>query len=220
MTRTTVAPEQILEIIRQLDAEGSEPTVTNVRERLGSGSYTTIGTVLYEWRRTRTGDRQSAAPEPPASLRVATNLFWKEAWKAAQAALDVERQSFEQDRAAHLKERGEMLAEISRLEGEGAESRRQVDSSKEETARLSQQLGEFEVLASKLENQVRLHDAEASRLRGESQKSLDSLAQWIERATRAETRLSILEEGENEDTSEVIAEEPGEVGKSRSTGGG
>ena len=76
------------------------------------------------------------------------------------------------------------------------------------------------MLASKLENQVRLHDAEASRLRGESQKTLDSLAQWIERATRAETRLSILEEGENEDTSKVIAEEPGEVGKSRSTGGG
>ena len=104
------------------------------------------------------------------------NLFWKEAWKAAQAALDVERQSFAQDRAVHLKERGEMLSEIARLEAEAAESREQVESANQARAELKQQRDELEVLTSKLENQAKLHDAEASRLRAEHQKCLDGLA--------------------------------------------
>lgn len=189
MARQALTPERILETIEELDAGGLDVTVTAVRERLGTGSYTTIGAVLNEWRRQRKAPDAAAVPEAPASLRPLAQRIWSEAWKAAQAALQVERLAFTQERAALAREKEEMAAEISRLEREAAKQadakERALQSAEDGTAGLK--AAELECAKVRQENE--LLRAEADRLRLEAQKATDAVAGWIERATRAEARL-------------------------------
>jgi len=118
MARPGLASEQIRQTIEQLAAEGAEPSVTAIRERLGSGSYSTIGAVLTHWRRQQAQAARRAVPEPPDTLPYLVKNLWAEAWKSADAAYEPERQAFQRERAEHEKTRQEMAAEIRRLEEE------------------------------------------------------------------------------------------------------
>jgi hypothetical protein len=91
MARPGLAPEQIRQTIEQLAAEGAEPSVTAIRERLGSGSYSTIGAVLTDWRHQQAQAARPAVPEPPDTLGHLVKNLWAEAWKSADAAHDPER---------------------------------------------------------------------------------------------------------------------------------
>jgi hypothetical protein len=46
MGRPGIEPDKIRKVISELDAEGKAMSVTSIRERLGNGSYSTIGAVL------------------------------------------------------------------------------------------------------------------------------------------------------------------------------
>lgn len=118
MARPGVGAEKIVEVIREMEAEGREPTVTGVRERLGSGSFSTIGAVLSDWRRQRASEALPTVPEPPESVRLAFGHAWSEAWTAANKVLEPERQGFARERQEHERARSELLAEIARLEAE------------------------------------------------------------------------------------------------------
>ena len=83
MARPGVGTEKIIEVIRELEAAGREPTATSVRERLGSGSYTTIAAVLADWRREKASETRAQIPEPPDAVRQLFTQLWAEAWKAA-----------------------------------------------------------------------------------------------------------------------------------------
>lgn len=118
MARTGVGSEKITEVIRELEGQGKEPTVTTIRERLGSGSYSTIGAVLADWRREKASEARPAVPEPPESMRHLVNQLWAEAWTASLKVHEPERQAFQRERQDAERSKGEMLAEIDRLEGE------------------------------------------------------------------------------------------------------
>ena len=118
MARPGVGMEKITEAIREIEAQGQEPTVTAVRERLGSGSFSTIGIVLSDWRQKKESEARPAVPEPPDLVRIALGNVWSEAWKAANGVLEPERQSFARERQEHDRARAEMNAEIARLETE------------------------------------------------------------------------------------------------------
>ena len=83
MARPGLAPDQIRQTIQELAAEGTEPSVTAVRERLGTGSYSTIGAVLSDWRRQQAQAARPAVPEPPDTLAHLVKNLWAEAWKSA-----------------------------------------------------------------------------------------------------------------------------------------
>ena len=68
MARPGVTPARIGEVIKQLEAEGAEVTVTALRERLGTGSYSTLGAVLNDWRREQARTARPAIPEVPETL--------------------------------------------------------------------------------------------------------------------------------------------------------
>ena len=53
MGRPGIEPNKIREVINELDAEKKSVSVTSIQEWLGSGSYSTIGAVLDEWRKER-----------------------------------------------------------------------------------------------------------------------------------------------------------------------
>lgn len=118
MARPGLGPERIIEVIRELEAVGREVTVTAVRERLGSGSFSTIGTVVADWRREKASGARPAIPEPPEGVRAAYSHLWAEAWKAAMAVHEPERQAFATERQERERARAEMTSEIARLENE------------------------------------------------------------------------------------------------------
>ena len=63
MGRPGIEPEKIREVISELDAEGKAISVTSIRERLGSGSYSTLSGVLAKWRKERA---EAVLPTVPA----------------------------------------------------------------------------------------------------------------------------------------------------------
>src|SRR5262245_52336534 len=118
MARPGVGAERIAEVIRQLEAEGIEPTVTAIRERLGSGSFSTIGAVLSDWRQSRANEARPAVPEPSDPVRGLFGQLWAEVWNSAMKVHEPERQAFARDRQEYERTKAEMLSEIERLEAE------------------------------------------------------------------------------------------------------
>src|SRR5512136_2549236 len=112
MARPGIGTDKIIEVVRELEATGREPTATAVRERLGSGSYSTIAAVLADWRREKTKDTGTPIPEPPDSVRHVLSHLWGKAWKAALAVHEPERLAFARARAEHEQTASEMTAEI------------------------------------------------------------------------------------------------------------
>jgi len=118
MARPGISPEQILQTIQQLESTGIEATVTAIRDRLGTGSFTTISQVLQSWRHERARISRPPVPELPDSVAGLFRQLWAESWRAADAIGAIEREAAAQDRAAHEAEAQDMQNEIGRLERE------------------------------------------------------------------------------------------------------
>src|SRR3954471_11805346 len=106
MARPGVGAERIAEVIRQLEGEGIDPTVTAVRERLGSGSFSTIGAVLSDWRQSRAKETRPAVPEPSDGVRGLFGQLWAEAWNAATRVHEPERLAWLKDREEYERGKG------------------------------------------------------------------------------------------------------------------
>lgn len=181
MARPGVGVERILEAIKDLEAAGREPTATAVRERLGSGSYSTIAAVLTDWRRDKAQARP-AVPEPPESVKNLSSQLWTAAWAAAMSVHEPERQAFATDRQEFERQKTEMHSEIARLEAE-------LDAEKERAARTIQNL-----------------TIERDRFQTESEKLRTALATAEGALAEARTQLE-REQGRNRELSDrVIAE--------------
>src|SRR5512135_706202 len=114
--------DKIRKAITELEAEKKEVTVVTVRERLGSGSYSTIKEVLNAWRSEQAEVVQSDVPEMPESLTHLLRRLWAEAWKAADSVHETERQACERKEIEHERLKAEMTHEISRPEEQLAEA--------------------------------------------------------------------------------------------------
>jgi hypothetical protein len=110
MARPCVGAERILEVIKELEGQGKELTVTAVREQLGTGSFSTIGAVLSDWRQSKAKEARPAVPEPPESVRGLFGQLWAEAWAAVMRVHEPERQAFARDRQEFERGKGEMLS--------------------------------------------------------------------------------------------------------------
>ena len=91
MGRPEIEPGKIREVISKLDAEGKSVSVTSIRERLGSGSYSTFSAVLAEWRKERAKAVLPTVPAMPEGVSHLVEHLWAEAWKAADSIFDPER---------------------------------------------------------------------------------------------------------------------------------
>ena len=118
MGRPGIEQGKIRDVIDELDAEGKAISVTSIRERLGSGSYSTIGAVLAAWRKERAKAVLPNVPAIPEGVSRLVGNLRAEAWKAADSNYEPERQTFQRERAEHERLRGEMAEEITRLEVE------------------------------------------------------------------------------------------------------
>ena len=81
MGRPGIEPGKIRDVIRELDAEGKAISVTSIRERLGSGSYSTFSAVLAEWRKERAKAVLPTVPAIPEGVTHLVEHLWAEAWR-------------------------------------------------------------------------------------------------------------------------------------------
>ena len=174
MARPGITQAQVHEAAQALLEAGTTPTVSAVRERIGSGSYTTINAHLAEWRAQNT-QAPAQVPEMPERVRTALNQVWAQAASAAQEDLDTQRQALEAMRRELDKERADMAAEIERLEraqeqaqeqiehlrasfteaqARNREAQAQILDLKVDNARLGERAGNAEARAEELRKQV------------------------------------------------------------------
>jgi chromosome segregation ATPase len=166
MPRPGVGAERIVEAINELEAQAKEVTVTAVRERLGTGSFSTIGAVVSDWRQQRAKETRAPVPEPPEGMRGWVSQLWTEAWNGAMKVHEPERQAFARDREEFERGKAEMLSEIARLEA-------QLDQEKEQTAKAVAVLtAERDRYRADLD-QVRGSLAEAQGVLGEARKRIE-----------------------------------------------
>src|SRR5512135_2128551 len=111
MGRPRVEPEKIREVISVLEAEGEPVSVTAIRERLGSGSYSTIGAVLHTWHREQAAAMLPAVAAIPERVTHLVQNLWAEACKAATNVHEPEREKFQRERAEQERLKAEMNQE-------------------------------------------------------------------------------------------------------------
>src|SRR3954469_11001368 len=189
MARPGVGSERIVEVIKELEIAGREPTATAVRERLGSGSYSTIAAVLTDWRRDKASETRTPTPEPPDAVRQLLIPLWSEAWKAATSVHEPERQAFVRERQEHERTKAEMIAEIARLEDE-------LTAERETTARTVEAL----------EGQLKTLTHDQARHREEKEALKASLATAEGALAEARKQVAREEERNRELSERVIAE--------------
>ena len=198
MGRPGIEQGKIREVIDELDAEGKAISVTSIRERLGSGSYSTLGAVLAAWRRERAKAVLPTVPAIPEGVSRLVGNLWAEAWKAADSNHEPERQAFQRERAEHEQLRAEKDQEITRLEAELSRVEAERESGRAALTKAEEELARERVERAKAEATVGTLQAELTELRGESRKALETVTAWVERASRAEARLEELAKGAGE----------------------
>jgi hypothetical protein len=118
MARPGISEEHVTLAAEALLREGLEPTVANVRERIGSGSYSTINAHLGKWRQANAQRQPAHLPDMPPSVMTAFRQIWALAWENTQAVVATEREALETMRKQLLQEKKELEEEIQRLETE------------------------------------------------------------------------------------------------------
>ena len=116
MARTGISKEQVFEVATALADEGTKPSVKEVRERLGSGSFSTISSFLAEWRDEHTAQATAQVPDMPERVQSAFTQVWATAAKAAQEGVETQKQALDAMQREIRQEQADMATEIERLE--------------------------------------------------------------------------------------------------------
>lgn len=98
MPRKSDTHSRVIEVADQLLEEGIRPTQQNVRERIGSGSLTTINRALNDWWHTLAQriSRRNEHPELPEPVLTLASQAWDRALAYAEHRFDAQRQLLEQ----------------------------------------------------------------------------------------------------------------------------
>lgn len=127
MARAGITKGQVFEAANALAEEGTTATVQALRERIGSGSYSTISTHLADWKAERAGQVPANIPDMPEKVTLAFHQVWSVAAHAAREDVETERQALEVMRREMEQDKADMSAEIERLEKEQDEATAKVD---------------------------------------------------------------------------------------------
>lgn len=120
MAREGITRAQVFNAADAISTAGQQPTVANVRAKLGTGSYTTITALLREWKEQSIGQERDDALDVPEEVTAALGRAAEIVWRAANdhftrelAAMRKETERHAQQSAADLEE---AVTEIERLE--------------------------------------------------------------------------------------------------------
>jgi len=134
-----ISKQEIIDAAEQLVAEGVNPSMQAVRERLGGGSFATISPVLREWKENREATTV-AVLEMPSDVKGALDRFGADLWKTASTLATAQFEKLKDESRSSIeaanKERDEALEEIQRLESQILEQNNQMSSVNTEVERL------------------------------------------------------------------------------------
>ena len=183
MARTGISKEQVFEAASALLEEGTAASVQAVRERIGSGSYTTITRHLEEWRKENAAQVPAHIPDMPEKVMGAFRQVWATASMAAREDVDTQRQALEAMRREMEQEKADMAAEIERLETaleEAAAAREALDKEREAEnaarAQAEEQTAALRLENARLEERAKAAQARGDELKGQLERLEDKLA--------------------------------------------
>ncbi|ODC03396.1 hypothetical protein BFW38_07370 [Terasakiispira papahanaumokuakeensis] len=214
MARRGIQYEDVTNSIEALRARGLAPTVQNIRDQLGTGSFSTINEHLKQWRALSQPSSGHAEQDLPAGLAQLTGQLWKAAQEEAYAALESQREAANaeieaaqiekqeaQAQALHMEERNimldqknnELLAELKTLTDQRATLRTERDQALKETNVKQQRITTLENLLDEQKTQVeQLKIAHQAALEAVQQRMDEALEQ--ERQRQAEQEAYWLKE--------------------------
>jgi uncharacterized protein (UPF0335 family) len=99
-------------------ASGKEPTIKGIREKLGTGSLTTVSKYLKEWSANRL--KQSPVATPPEEFAIASQQLWAMAYREAEKALQAQKNTLLLEQQKLEEENQTFSEEIEKLEAEKA----------------------------------------------------------------------------------------------------
>ena len=187
--RQGLSDDQIRQAINELHADEQKVTPTNVRELLGTGSFTTISRVIADWQREMVSPPGVEVPDPPKCVANLWRQIWNQAWEAAHGTFDDERRRFAEGQTESARQRQEMLSEIGRLESAATELSGRYQECETRLSRLHGDLVDRDRDLANLKGQLESLRGELSMANQERQHATNQLTAWIERASRAEARI-------------------------------
>ena len=188
--KMAITKDQIIETANQLASENIKPTQTNVRERLGGGSFTTIAEALREWRADQDQTAQLQQVVIPSDITDRTQVLIAQVWETAQTLandrLVKEREALEHKEALINAEIDESNKIIETLENEQAELTAQLDTLTNDNSLLNGKNNELENLNNSLKTQLTAEKDRADQATATAQQlqaKLDEQTAKIERLT-------------------------------------
>lgn len=89
MARNGISYNDVIQAIDEMQSEGLNPTIAGLRERLGTGSFTTISDHLKQWRSERQQKPMIASGTPaPDNLNSMVQAVWQQAREDATKELE------------------------------------------------------------------------------------------------------------------------------------
>jgi hypothetical protein len=146
---TDLTQEKINEVADGLHGKGIKPSPNNVREILGSGSFSTIKQLLDVWKEKQKEDDSVFVPDTPEFAYRLVDKLHKELYLQNRQSLDSERQQLQLSRQEIEAEKSEMMVEISHLEDSITELKGEVAKKDNE---LNQAKADLEKNQEKLDN--------------------------------------------------------------------
>lgn len=185
-----ITTQEIHAVATDLQAQGIKPTQTNVREKLGGGSFTTIAEALREWRQEQDQTAQLQQVIIPNDITDKTNLLIAQVWETAQNLANdrllKEREALEHKEALINAEIDESNKIIETLENEQSELTNQLDTLNNDNSLLFTKNNELENLTNSLNTQLNAEKDRADQATATAtglQAKLDDQNAKIERLT-------------------------------------
>lgn len=194
MARPGITFDQVATVADALIGEGKQPSIVAVRERLGTGSSSTIHQFLTTWRAARP-QAVIAAPELPASLTTAIASEIERA--AANARSEIESKLVQsQAEAVELANASELIeAERDELFEQVAELTTERDTL---AGKAEQQAQDIKVQSERIEREQQAAEAarvELAKAQLKIEAGTDRLVEKVQEIERLRTTLAIENEG-------------------------
>jgi chromosome segregation ATPase len=187
-----ITQDEVFSVASALREEGKDASVRNVRERLGTGSYSTIARYLREWGAAERDQKVVREEDIPFEVRNVANQFTGVVWQAASEWMSRElaiakKVAGERVQAAEIEAQG-ALDEVERLEKqlqEAQEAGRELNAQRDE---LTAQNVSFKSAIDEVKAQLERERARLSTVEERNHSLSDRVAEEARCAATAEER--------------------------------
>lgn len=183
MANVGITEEAVFAAAQELSRQGIDPTIQAVRDKLGTGSFTTVSKHLKAWEQKVKHILQT--PKVPLDVMNYMNQLWAAAFREAQNLLESDKKAFQASQEKWEQEKVLVLHEIEKLEVEKTSaSNRCKDLEKELERREAQKKSDDEF--------TRKFQAEIAKLQAKLEASEDRRKESTDRADRLENELATI----------------------------